>query len=79
MGTVEDPQLKDLNKRDQHLAAGLMLAVHVESAFRLYAYKINDSQVFLDELDRLIQFYMKNNPNYVQSSSTDSADPSDAT
>ena len=50
---------KEIKNDDRKLSAGILLAVELESNFKLFSYRCIDKQNFLDRIDGLIQIYKK--------------------
>ncbi len=50
---------KELKKDGKKLTAGILLAVELESNFKLFSYRCIDKENFLDRIDRLISIYKK--------------------
>jgi hypothetical protein len=48
---------KELNKDGKKLSAGILLAVEIESNFKLFSYRCIDKNNFLDRIDGLITIY----------------------
>jgi hypothetical protein len=50
---------KELQKDGKKLTAGILLAVELESNFKLFSYRCIDKENFLDRIDGLISIYKK--------------------
>jgi hypothetical protein len=50
---------KELQKDGKKLTAGILLAVELESNFKLFSYRCIDKDNFLDRIDGLISIYKK--------------------
>ena len=50
---------KEIKNDDRKLSAGILLAVELESNFKLFSYRCIDKQNFLDRIDGLISIYKK--------------------
>ena len=50
---------KEIKNDDRKLSAGILLAVELESNFKLFSYRCIDKQNFLDRIDGLIEIYKK--------------------
>jgi len=50
---------KQHKKDDRKLTAGILLAVELESNFKLFSYRCIDKENFLERIDGLIQIYKK--------------------
>ena len=46
-----------MERRDSNLSAGIMLAVELDSAFKLYSFRVIDRNVFISKLNELVDYY----------------------
>ena len=51
--------VKELKQDGKKLTAGILLAVELESNFKLFSYRCIDDKSFLDRIDGLISIYKK--------------------
>lgn len=51
--------VKELKQDGKKLTAGILLAVELESNFKLFSYRCIDKENFLDRIDGLISIYKK--------------------
>ncbi len=59
---------EEQKKQDgQQLSAGILLAVELESNFKLYSYRCIEPENFLERIDNLIKIYKDVRTNNIQS------------
>lgn len=54
----DDKKLKDQN--DHNLSLAIVLACELESAFKLFSYRITQPAMFVSKVDELVDYYRTN-------------------
>lgn len=58
--TQTPDELTEQKKRQERLAACIKLAVNIESAFKLFSYRVLDVETFIDEVEKETDHWNKN-------------------